>query len=261
MGQARSAAHQGREIDAATSAVAQGVGKAIVTSLTKILSLPASAVKALGRGFTKLVTIPYQLVGALAISIANAGGSAISIIQKIVLNILASPGILANIIKSGCKSLQSSVLSAVRYVAVSPRVLLDLTKSGISSLQVQVGNFLANVGSSAAVLPQLLIIQVKLAVSSLTACLVTTTKNIGNSVQSSISYQFNHIAALASASLSSFGARCSNSLDIMTKNTLARGRWQMIRWNDFSGQLFLQVKNTVLSAFHRRGNSGTPDTL
>jgi len=83
LGNARSSAREGREIDAAASKVVQNAGSIISRALSKILVIP-------GRAIRQLVEIPSKLMGKVAMSIVKGGRATGTIISDLILRIIKS---------------------------------------------------------------------------------------------------------------------------------------------------------------------------
>ncbi len=228
MGQARSAARQGNDIDAATAIVAESVGKAALKSLTKILSAPTKAVAAIGIAIGHVIAAPFQLLRTIGLSTISTGSAVLTFVKTMGFKILASPGLLAN-----------GIISA------------------IGSLQVSTIAVLNNTALHIAALPRYLLLQTKTATSSLAVAIVSGTKSTSIAIYSTIAGHVSQIVWSVKMSLVAGGVRFGNSFEIMISNLVANRKLKIHRFNDAAEETFSKIIEAITNFVWRIGNTGT----
>jgi len=212
LGEARSAARQGKEIDAAASVVAKSIGDALLNALARMASMPVRAVAAIGSAVANALLAPFGLVRELVIKIGQAGGVTVNGLRALFANIISSPGMFVN-------ALTSSLLS----VRGSASHVLGASVSFISSL------------------PRVILTQMRIGLSALGGNIVGVTASTGRMIYSSAAMHTKAILGILGESLAAGAVRFSTSFDIILKNVAVQGKWQLSRLNDTTEQMIAEI--------------------
>lgn len=226
LGQARMAAWEGKEIDAATSLVAQNIGSSIWKRIVELGTMPAEKVAAICAAIANMALAPIGMVGKWAFSISKAGGTALNIVQTFISKIYASPGMALEIVRSTFVAFQVSsihyISSTLSYTLSLPEAILAKVRGGLVFLASSAGATAASVGS-------------------MVYC--TTASHLAE------------LFKFLRAAFASGTARSVTSFDIILKNLAAQGKWQLSRFHDASGFLLASVASAVSGFFGRRPRS------
>ena len=226
LGQARMAARAGKEIDAATSLVAQNIGETIWKRILELGSMPANKVAAIGAAIANMLLVPVGMMGKLVLSISKAGGTVLNAVHTVIANIIASPGMAVTIIRNSLLALRAA---SMQYVAS--------TVSCMSHL------------------PELCMMKTREGLVLLTSIAGTKAASIGTVVYSSTAFQLSQFVNLLKAGFASGTIRSSTSFGIMLKNAVAQGKWQLYLFKDAYGCLLVSILSAAPGLFGHRPRS------
>lgn len=229
LGQARMAAGQGKEIDAAVSVVAKRFGESAWKSILKILSMPSNGAAAIGSAISNILLSPLNLVGALFTKIVEKGNTIIDAAQTLLYTALSSPGMVGQALKNSLITMSGSMSNALHgllnYLASLPEVFLIQTRSGLVKL-----------GSSAA----------------------SATGSASRTIYASLTLHLSEVLGLCRTGLKSGLVRSSTSFDIILKNIATQGRRQIIAFNYTSDKIVAEIIATLNQLLGRNKADSTP---
>lgn len=220
------AAWEGKEIDAATSLVAQNIGASIWKRIVELGTMPADKVAAICAAIANMALAPIGMVGGWAFTISKAGGTALNFVHTFVFKIIASPGMALKLVRNSLIAFQVSsmhyISSTLSYMSSLPEAMLAKTREGLVFL-----------GSSAG----------------------ATAASVGSMVYLTAASHLAEIFKCLRAAFASGTARSVTSFDIILKNLAAQGKWQLSRFHDASGFLLASISSAVSGLFGRRPRS------
>ena len=228
LGQARMAAGNGSELDAAASRMFQNVGESAWNAIVKVFAIPSNAVVAAASALTNVLLTPFTFAGDMLISIGHAGNSGIEFLQSLFFRIISSPGMMKAALKNSLISMQGSAVNALHaafvYVSNLPSLLLTQMRGGIVALGTNAG---------------------------------LATASAGRAVYSSLTAQTAEIFGLCRSGVAAGVMRSSTSFDIILKHTAAYWRRQTISLNDTSEKVVATIVTTISELLGLRNTKGS----
>jgi len=152
LGNARISARQGREMDAALSVVAKSISNQVMTSVSKILSLPKRAVTGLTSAIVATVLYPFKLIGSAVVAIGQVGNATLNAFIDLFVTASSFPAFVQQAVSMSftmlMKSLSSAASSSYSWMSSLPAVLASQGKVLLRMLSESIVSGSKSLGSA-----------------------------------------------------------------------------------------------------------------
>lgn len=234
-GEARMAAHMGRDIDASASLVMKSVSDTVWQMLAKFISFPGKAFASACEAASKVVLAPFEIVTSIAVAAGRYGMAVLSSVQHVISTILNSPRIAIDATLAFWVSIQSA-LSTLAGKSVS--FILSLPGKSVS--------FITSI-------PGIIFSELKTFVVAVGLEISAIGRVFGNSILEFISYQSRHVMSAVEAKSKSITLPFFTTFEIMCKNCVAKSRWITVHAHDYTQNLV----SSLMDWFSRRRTGQT----
>jgi hypothetical protein len=234
-GEARMAAHMGRDIDASASLVMKSVSDTVWQMLAKFISFPGQAFASACEAASKVVLAPFEIVTSIAIAAGRYGMAVWSSVQHVISTILNSPRIAIDATVVFFGSIQSALST-----------LVGKSVSFIVSLPGKSVSFITSI-------PGVIFSEFKTFVVAVSLEISAIGRVFGKSVLEFVSNQSHHVMRAIVERSKSITIPIFTTFEIMGKNFVAKSRWITVQAHDYTQHLV----SSLMHWFSRRRTDQT----